>query len=285
LIFYYIVMIRLFGEGYVAAMVGGLVIGVLGACGVAGAYALLRRFKLSEDAAFYGASYFALTPSLVGFLPQFDQAYVLLACILLMLWVGAVERRSRVLAVAFGLWLAFLLFLTPTFLMLGAFCGLFTLLSIRDRGLPGLIRAIDLSACAVFAAVALFLILWFTGLLLGQGDETVVALATLDEHVDAIARLDGERTLRVDELVLGDDPFALATDVHDHGVAVDLDDDAGNDLPFTAKARRCRGCARLEHRGEAGRVRVGGGSHLGLGHGSNEWLRSFSRSGKPRART
>src|SRR5438105_3650535 len=80
--------------------------------GVAGTYRLLRQFKLSADAAFYGASYFALTPSLVGFLPQADQAHALLGCILLIIWLNAIRRGSRWLAIAFGAMLTCLVIIT-----------------------------------------------------------------------------------------------------------------------------------------------------------------------------
>src|SRR6185369_15902647 len=57
--------------------------------------------------------------------------------------------------------------------------------------------------------------LHLVGLLLGQGDQTVVALATLDEHVDLVADLDRERAVGTDELALADDAFALPADVYD----------------------------------------------------------------------
>ncbi len=160
LIFYYILFIRIFGAGSTAATVAGLTLGLLACASVGATYFLLRTFLLDEDSAFCGASYFALTPSLIGFFPQADQAYPLLAIVLLALWIAALRKRSAWLAIGFGGWLTVLLLLSPTFLMFGAFLGIYTLLRIKDRGGAELGRAIMYSAWAGLVIVALYLLIW-----------------------------------------------------------------------------------------------------------------------------
>src|SRR5207253_297227 len=56
LILYYILLMRIFGEGSGAATAGGLIIAVLACAAVPATYALIRTFRASPAAAFYGAS-------------------------------------------------------------------------------------------------------------------------------------------------------------------------------------------------------------------------------------
>jgi hypothetical protein len=160
LIFYYIVMIKLFGAGQGAALAGGLLIALLACASVAATYALIRFFSGMEQAALLGASFFALTPSLVLFLPQFDQAYPVLVCLLLIAWAKALRVGGRPYAVAFGTLFALMLFLTPTFLMLGVFLASYTLLHIADHGRRGLIRAVERSIIVTVTIALLYLLLW-----------------------------------------------------------------------------------------------------------------------------
>lgn len=159
LIFYYIFLIKLFGIGH-AAIVGGLLIALAAAVGVGCTYWLIRFFGGTEEAAFYGASYFALCPSLILFLPQFDQAYTVLSCLLLIAWGASLRVGGRLATVAFGALLALLLFLTPTFLMFGVFLAVYTLLHIADHGKRGLIRAIERSLIVIMTIVLLYVILF-----------------------------------------------------------------------------------------------------------------------------
>lgn len=159
LILFYIFLIQLFGLEQ-AAVIGGLLIAVAAAVGVACTYWLIRFFGGTEQAAFHGASYFALSPSLILFLPQFDQAYTVLSCLLLIAWGAALRVGGRAITVAFGALLAMLLFLTPTFLMFGVFLAVYTLLHIADHGKRGLIRAIERSIIVVTTIVLLYVLLF-----------------------------------------------------------------------------------------------------------------------------
>ncbi len=160
LILYYIGMIRLFGgAGDAPALAGGLLIAMMATAGVAATYAMIRYFGASQDDAFCGASFFALTPSLVLFLPQFDQVYPALGCLLLISWGAALRPGGRPYALAFGALFALLMFITAMFLMLGVFLAACTLLHIYDRGLAGLFRAVERSLIVLVTIAVLYLLL------------------------------------------------------------------------------------------------------------------------------
>src|SRR5439155_9015403 len=73
------------------------------------------------------------------------------------------------------------------------------------------------------------------GALLGHDEATVLVLLGEDQRIDFLAELDF--LVRVDvladrELVVGDDPLALVSDVDEDLVVVDADDLPRNDLPL-----------------------------------------------------
>jgi hypothetical protein len=116
-------------------LIGGLLIGALAAAAVPFTYLLLNRLLENADAAFHGASFFALTPGLILFFPEFDQAYPIFTCALTTFWAAAVTRRRRIYAVCFGLTLSLALFWSYTLLVLGLFLGGLTgLLAISKFG-------------------------------------------------------------------------------------------------------------------------------------------------------
>jgi hypothetical protein len=158
LIFYYIALIRIFGYGGASAWAGGIGIALLAAGSVAAAYAFIRRFGGDQATAFQGATYFALCPSLILFLPQFDQAYPILSCLLLITWAAALERRW--ISIVFGALLALAIFLSPTFLMFGMFLAVYTLLHIRDGGSPAFVRAVERSVLAIATVILLYVLFY-----------------------------------------------------------------------------------------------------------------------------
>jgi hypothetical protein len=89
---------------------------------------MILVYARDKAAAFYGASFFAITPSLVLFLPVSDQVYAAISCVLLAMWGLALQKRTLAPAILFGLTLAIALFASPLFLSLGVFLGLYTLL-------------------------------------------------------------------------------------------------------------------------------------------------------------
>ncbi|HEX8524841.1 MAG TPA: hypothetical protein VF669_21495 [Tepidisphaeraceae bacterium] len=159
-ILYYLLMWEIFRQPDVVAMAGGLLVAVLAAAAVPAVYRLARNFELDEKPAFFAASYFALTPSLLLFLPQGDQAYPALACLLLITWANALHRRAILNSALFGLLLAFGLFFSAVFLMLGLFLAIYTMLYVGDHRGRGLIHAIMCALTALIAIALPYLLLW-----------------------------------------------------------------------------------------------------------------------------
>jgi hypothetical protein len=63
-------MLHLVGDH--AAVVGGMLVGLLSLLAIPACFALLRTVGLEREAAFHGASYLALCPGLIVVFPQFD---------------------------------------------------------------------------------------------------------------------------------------------------------------------------------------------------------------------
>jgi hypothetical protein len=159
LILFYDLLIRMFGVSGRTALIGGLLIALLATLTVAATFRLVRQFTGRTDAAFHAAGFMAMCPSLVLFLPQFDQVYPALAAMLLATWAAALERRKLSGAIAFGALLAGVLFLSYIFLISGVFLGVYTMLFMYDRGRRGAWRAITYSIVAIVTLVLLYLIL------------------------------------------------------------------------------------------------------------------------------
>ncbi len=162
LLLYYLLWIDLFGKGATAATVGGLGIALIAAFAPVATFAMLRRFTGDDEAAFMGASYLALCPALLLFLPMFDLAYVTVAAALLRLYGEAVLRPGWRSAAAFGVAMTVATLLSYVFLMLGVFFIVYWLTILIDRGRGEAMRAarsLLLSAGVCIAAYAIFWLL------------------------------------------------------------------------------------------------------------------------------
>jgi hypothetical protein len=163
-ILYYMAVLDQFESRKSAALAGALGVALLAAAGIPATYRLARAYGLDEAQSFSAASFFALIPSLILFFPQGDQAYPLLACFLLVSWAAALQRDRWWYPAIFGALLAFALFFSAVFLMLGLFLAVHTLLYIADRGGKGLLHASVAAAIAIGSVIALYGLLWiFTG--------------------------------------------------------------------------------------------------------------------------
>ena len=121
LVLYWWIWLRMLGPGGASAIVGGLVLGALATLALPATYWFMRTLTHDRDAGFAGTSYLTLTPSLIVFLPQFDQLYPVLACVMLGAWVLAMRTGRLRWAVVFGATLALACFLAYNLLVLGTF--------------------------------------------------------------------------------------------------------------------------------------------------------------------
>jgi len=188
-VLYYTAWIELFGVGATAAVIGALGVAVMAAAAPPMTYALMRAFGLDEAAALAAGSFFALTPSLILFFPQGDQAYPALACAMLITWRAALHSQSPrwwTWAAGFGAALAVGLFFSAMFLMLGVVLAIYTMLRAGDERRRGMVRAVEASVVALLTMTMLYLLLWlasgfnpietfFTAARLSQADTAALA--------------------------------------------------------------------------------------------------------------
>jgi hypothetical protein len=127
-------------------------------------YRMIEFYGQDSEAAFCGASYLALCPSLLLFLPQFDQLYAALAPTLLILYGLTIHRASWRFLFLFGTVMAMALFLSYIFLIFGLFFVVYWLILLVDRGTAPARRAATRLILAATTCVGLYALLWlFTG--------------------------------------------------------------------------------------------------------------------------
>jgi len=162
LLLYHMAFIKLLGPARLTALVAGLSLAILATCSVAATYLLILKLCGQREAAFCGASFFALCPSLVLFLPQFDQVYPAIACAMIGLWAVALAAGSARYAVGFGAVMAFACFLSQMFLVLGIFLAALALRQVAQTGRPGLARVVRYAVMAILTVVSIYALLWLS---------------------------------------------------------------------------------------------------------------------------
>ena len=99
-------LIDAFGQTRTAAMVAGLMTGLVGMFSVAATYGFINYFTGESRAAFLGASYFSLCPGPVLIFPGFDQCYPILTLTITLLSAQALDkdrvRYSAALGIVYG---------------------------------------------------------------------------------------------------------------------------------------------------------------------------------------
>ena len=161
LMLYYVPFVKLLGHHEASAWAGGLGVLLMAAGAVPACFWFLRTYGCDRAAAFAGASFFSLCPSLVLFAPQFDQVYPMLACVILVLWhiasrSGTSNTRLACAAVGCGVMLALALFCSYIFLILGCFIMVDWLLILSDRGQDDFYRAAGAGLVAVATVLVLY---------------------------------------------------------------------------------------------------------------------------------
>ena len=157
---YYQFWMKVTGDLDASAWAGGIFIALLAALAGPACFWLIDSYARDREAAFCGASFLALCPSINLFLPQFDQTYVPLACAILVLWGKASRDLKLRAAVACGVLLALGLFFSYIILTLGCFIVVYWLLLLADRGPDRFWRAALNGVIAIATVVALYALLW-----------------------------------------------------------------------------------------------------------------------------
>lgn len=97
-----IAIVRLFGDGIAGATVSGWLIAALASLSVVSTYIFIACFTENRPAAFLGASYFALCPSLLLFFPDFDTCFPNLTALVTVLWALSLKTDRIRFAILFG---------------------------------------------------------------------------------------------------------------------------------------------------------------------------------------
>ncbi len=162
-ILFYVALVSLLGSGAAAATAGGIIVALLASAAPLVVYKMCLIYDGEADGAFAAASYLALCPSLILFLPQFDQVYVLFSSILLSLYGVAMLRSRRwiLASCAMGAILALALFMSYIVLMLGFFFVAFALVRMADANVGTVIRrGIAAAVIAGGVCIGLYFVLY-----------------------------------------------------------------------------------------------------------------------------
>lgn len=162
LLLFYLALISIFGKSTLAATIGGMIVALVASLAPIATYRMIKTLGQDGDAAFCAASYIALAPSLLLFLPMFDQTYVTLAAALITLYGLTVTRGRWSWAIAFGAAMALALFLSYIFLIFGLFFVVYLLAWAIDHGPRPASRAMMRLLTATAVCAALYGLLWVT---------------------------------------------------------------------------------------------------------------------------
>jgi hypothetical protein len=90
-VLFYVALIRAFGPGSATAAAAALLIALGAALAPPAVYLLARELGETADSAYEAACVMALSPSLLIFFPEFDQAFPLMTCLLVGAWSRAMK--------------------------------------------------------------------------------------------------------------------------------------------------------------------------------------------------
>jgi len=160
-ILYYVMMLFLFKEPEIAALVGGIFIGLLATLTIPATYFLTRVLTNDRNAAFNAASYISITPALILFFPEFDQILPIFTCLLIGSWVLALEKNKKRYSVLFGIVLSASVFMSWNLLVLGGFLLIYTFYTlIKSKG-QQYAQIMKHSFTALISVFVIYLVLWF----------------------------------------------------------------------------------------------------------------------------
>lgn len=157
---YYVVLARLLTDPRAAALAGGLLVGLLATLCLPALYWLVHTLTGNRTAALHAASFMALSPGLVLVFPAFDQVFPVISCLLIGTWWRALVTGRARYALACGLVLCAVLFISWSFLVLGLFMTVLALLTIFRQGLAGLARVMRQALLALGIVAVVYLLLW-----------------------------------------------------------------------------------------------------------------------------
>jgi hypothetical protein len=153
-------MIRMFGDTPFAAESVAIFIAAAGTLSIPLTYLFIFHLTANRQAAFAGASYLALCPGVLLFLPAFDVCYVPLTIGAALLWVLALKRDRLFYAAGFGLLYAFTLFITYLPGVFIFFLAAYALIWLREDPTGRWKSVIKQGGIAVGCFALFYVVLW-----------------------------------------------------------------------------------------------------------------------------
>ena len=182
-VLYYVLMLRLFNDPYHAALIGGILIGLLATFSIPATYFLVKSLINNQHAAFHAASYISLTPGLVLFFPEFDQIFPVFTCLIIGCWVLAIAKDSIAYSSLLGAITSIAFFMTWNPAVLAVFLMLYTICFLICSDGAGKLSLVLRHICVALALIVfVYFILWLV-----SGYHPIKALHTAIIRQNAIA--------------------------------------------------------------------------------------------------
>ena len=206
LILFYVPFIRIFGYTPTAALLSGIVIGILSIFSVLTTFFLVTKLSGSREAGFDGASFLGLCPGLVLFFPEFDQVYPVLSCALLISWIETLDKNQVRYSLAFGLLLSLVCFVSYSLLVTGIFLTLYSVYVLLDDHWANSKKLAIHAGISAAIVVGVYTAIWiFAGY-----NPIATFLAALENQAQLIQKL-GRQNLYPETILFDLTDFALGS--------------------------------------------------------------------------
>lgn len=162
-VLFYFAFLKLFGAP-LGSLIGGCAVGLLGSLGVAVAYAFAGLWTDDERARLTVCAFYALSPALTVFFPEFDQAYPILSMLLILFWCRTLrsEEKAPWEAICLGFTLFTAVFFAYNLLSIGAFLAYYATYWMWRQGWSGtsFAKVVKNSGIAGGICAGMYALLW-----------------------------------------------------------------------------------------------------------------------------
>ena len=160
MILFYRLMLCWFPQPDAAALVGGLLIGVLSTLVIPATFFLIKAVAQDRGTAFDAASLMVFMPGFILFFPEFDQILPIFTCLLGGFWIFALQKDQLLYSFLFGLVLSIILFITWNVLVVGAFLAMITIYHLVNTKGQEWLKILKHFIMILFVVFGLYFFLW-----------------------------------------------------------------------------------------------------------------------------
>ncbi|WP_428939858.1 ArnT family glycosyltransferase [Fontivita pretiosa] len=162
-VLYYVIFLKLLGDTPQAALIAGLVLGVIATFSIPATYLFLRHLLGDDESAFCGASFLSLCPGFILFFPMFDPTYILFSTALIGCWYSALRDDRIKPSILLGVVLGLMCLITFNVLVIGLFMvGMIFIVSPQRPMILRIGIAAKHAAIALLTTAAVLLLLWIS---------------------------------------------------------------------------------------------------------------------------